>query len=234
MVKKISHKEVRRRMKMDEMAEAQHWMVELWQNRGRQFTWGAVIVAILAVGVYLYRDAQTKNRQHAANVFGSALDQASGEQADEALSLAEEVADKYSSTSMAPFALLLKGNLLASKGNYEEALPIYDRVAAKGIPQLASAALISKAVGQENLKRDDEAEATYRRVLSNYAQSGYETEARFRLASLLERQGKSEEAFELYKGIPEDTAWGAEAKMRVKWIETPVVAMGEVSSATSS
>lgn len=234
MVKKISHKEVRRRMKMDEMVEAQHWMVELWQNHGRQLTWGAVIVAILAVGLYLYRDAQAKNRQHAANVFGSALDQASSDQIDEALSLAEEVADKYASTSVAPFALLLKGSLQASKGNYEEALAIYDRVAAKGIPQIASAALISKAVVQENLKRDEEAEATYRKVLSNYARSGYETEAHFRLASLLERQGKDEEALMLYQGIPEDSAWGAEAQMRIKWIETPVVAMGEISSATSS
>lgn len=234
MVKKISHKEVRRRMKMDEMAEAQHWMVELWQNHSRQMIWGAVIVAILAVGAYLYRDAQTKNRQNASNVFGSALDQASSEQTDEALSLAEEVADKYASTSMAPFALLLQGNLLASKGNSEEALTVYDRVVAKGIPQIAAAAMLSKAVGQENLKRNEEAEATYRQVLSRYAKSGYETEARFRLASLLERQGKDEEALELYKDIPEDTAWGAEAKMRAKWIETPVVAMGEVSSATSS
>ena len=65
MVKKISHKEVRRRMKMNEMEEARHWVERLWSEHGQKISWGLLAVAVLAVVIYLYADSREKGRKQA-------------------------------------------------------------------------------------------------------------------------------------------------------------------------
>ena len=235
MVKKISHKEVRRRMKMNEMAEATHWLEELWINHGKTITWGLVVIVVLAVAGYLYRDARGKSRNRSATLYQKALQSVSAEMPDEASSLVNQIVKSYPSTPSYPFALLLKGDLLFDQENYEEAIASYNLVIErKKDPDLASTALLAKAICQENLGRLDEAASSYRQILDLYPQSGRETEARFRLASLKENQGAIEKALTLYKTIPQDSIWVNEATQRIEWLEAPVFAIGSIPDASPS
>ncbi len=221
MVKKISHKEVRRRMKMNEMAEAQHWLERLWKNHRQKITWGAVGLGILVVVVYLYSDSRQKSQLQALTLFGEALASASTENYEEALPLADQIVQQFSSARIYPLALMLKGDILYAQNDVEGALECYQQVADSGDhPESAAAALLGMAACQESLNREGEAEGIYRRILQQYPNSAEVEDARFQLAQLLDRQGEAEAAIAYYRAIPEDSVWAVEAEQRADWLES--------------
>lgn len=234
MVKKISHKEVRRRMKMNEMAEAQHWLERLWEHHSQKLTWGLVGVAILVVVVYLYFDSRQKSQVQAQTLLGEALASTSQEKYDEALPLVEQIVQQYPSSPVYPLALMLKGDILFAQNDLEEALKYYQQLLGRGEDrELAGAALLSMAACQESLEREGEAEGTYRRILQEYPQAAEVEEARFHLAQLLDRRGESQEAVALYREIPNESVWAPEAQQRADWLEASPVTLGATATAPS-
>lgn len=232
MVKKISHKEVRRRMKMNEMEEARHWLERLWERHSQKITWGLVALAILAVVFYLYLDARQKNRMQAQVLLGEALASTSQGNYEEAIPLVEQIVQQYTSSSIYPLALMLKGDILFAQNNVEEALLCYEQLAdRKENRQQAAAALLSIAACHENLDRAAEAEATYRRLLREYPQAPEVEEARFRLAQLLDLRGETHEAVALYRQIPEASVWFSEAVERAGWLEASPITLSATAAA---
>lgn len=225
MAKKISHKEVRRRMKMDEMAEAEHWLVSLWQNHGQKITWGLVGVAVLVVAFYLYMDWRHKSRFQALSLYQEALRSAGLEKYDDALPLVEQLIGQSAASPTRGPALMLKGDLLYAKQDWQGALSCYEQVLNLGSTELAVTALLDIGRCQENLAQTEQAEATYRKLLKEYPDAPIAEETTFLLAQLLERQGKVEEAKLLYRQIPEKSAWYSLAKERADWLDAPVVSV---------
>ena len=125
MVKRISHKEVRRRMKMNEMEEARHWVERLWNEHGQKISWGLLGVAVLAVVIYLYADSREKGQKQAMALYGEALATAVTENPEEALPLVEQIVGQFSSSPVYPLALMLKGDLLYGQDAAEEAIAAY-------------------------------------------------------------------------------------------------------------
>lgn len=225
MAKKISHKEVRRRMKMNELLEAEHWLERFWRDHQQKITWGIAIVAVLTLGFYLYSDWKKKSRSQAFTLYGEALRSSTQEQYDEALPLVNQVIEQFSSAPAYPFALMLKGDILFAQGEIEQALQYYQQVARRRNPDLAPAALLAIAACHESLERHSEAEEAYNQILKTFPKAAFSQQARFLLARLLETQGKSDQAIAMYKDIPSDSVWAEEAQKRIAWLEAPVIAL---------
>ncbi len=235
MVKKISHKEVRRRMKMNEMEEAQHWLERLWEQHSQKITWGLVGIAVLAVVVYLYSDSRKKGQFQAQTLLSEALATVSEEKYDEALPLVDQILQQYTSSPTFPLALLLRGDILSAQDDLEAALESYQQlIGRRGEQELVPAALLSIAACQEGLDRQDEAESTYRRLLDEFPQATEGQEARFLLAQLLERQGKDEGAVDLYRAIPDESVWSSEARQRADWLAASPITLSTAAASASS
>jgi tetratricopeptide (TPR) repeat protein len=225
MVKKISHKKVRRRMKMNELVEAEHWLERIWREHSQKITWSLVGIVVVVLAVYLFAQKQERERVNAASVFTEALEKVNSETPEEALTLTDQVIDKYSGNAVKGPALLLKGNMLYKQEDYSGAIEVYEKLAGGGKPTLAAQAHLSMAACYESLEQPEKAEQSYRKVMESYPASGFSQAARFELAKLLERQQRPEEAVVFYQEIPEDSPYYEQAQDRVEWINAPVVAL---------
>jgi hypothetical protein len=221
MGKKISNKEVRRRMKMNELVEAEHWLVEHKQK----ITTALIVIAVVAAGYYFYSDYRQKKMINSLNQYNQALRTAGQQNTDEALLFAEEVIKDYPSTPAYPLALLLKADLLYEQGKNEQALEVYEQAARSRKAELAPAGLIGAAICQENLGNFDESEKKFKQVLSGFPNSGFENRARVYLAMMYERNDRTEDAVRLYEAVPEDSAWHEQVQLRLEWLNTPVVTL---------
>lgn len=227
MAKKLSHKEVRRRMKMNELLEAEHWLVSMWKQHGKWISWGLIVLFIIVAGVYLYAQSRETKLADSMKIYGDALSTAGGETPEEALPLLNEVIEEYSTTPTYPFALLLKGSILENQGETENALETYRKVVDSGNKKLVPAGILGVATCQESLERPEEAEENYRNILEKYPETPFAGEARFMLARLLERQERFDEAIETYSAISEDSPWFDSAEERLEWLKAPVITLAE-------
>ena len=221
-------------MKMNEMAEAKHWLEEYWEGHGKLITWAVIVLAFVALAGYLYRDWRGKSVYQAQTVYSEALKLASNEEYDQALPLVEQVIEQYDWAPTYPFAVLLKGDILFSQGDAASAVEVYGQLAGRKEPAVAGGALVAQGACYENLEQDREAEEVYQSVIRRLPESGFATEAHFMLAKLYERQGEEQKAIAQYKEIPEDSAWWHEAQFRCEWLEAPVMALEVVRSASAS
>jgi predicted negative regulator of RcsB-dependent stress response len=185
-------------------------------NKGRLIA-GAVVVALLASGlaIYRWRSAQQEMAATSALVqFQLRRTQADagsgGPKAGDFL----ELSSKYRGTQAGQRALLLAAVALFGEGKFEESQANFEafRSGNAGDP-LAGTAALGVATCLEALGKIDEAIAAHREVITAFPETAAATQAKLALAGLLESRNELKPALEYYEQL-RTTAWMNEAELR--------------------
>jgi len=105
---------------------------------------------------------------------------------------------EYRDHPLFPGALYLGAWCRYSMGEYDEAEKLFKQLAATQAGNLSSKAMFLQGQSQKNMKRYDEAYATFSAVYSRYPESPFADDALFEQAGILREQGRPEKAAEQY------------------------------------
>jgi len=130
----------------------------------------------------------------------------------------QSILDDYGESEFAGPAAYGVAEILFTQKDYDGALPLFHRAAAKTKEaELAVSARYFEARCLENLDRKDEAEDAYGEVIAAKGSSVYRDDSRLAVGSFLLARGKKSDAFKQYEALSNETkkdALKAEATVR--------------------
>lgn len=192
-----------------------------WIQLNRQVAAGAaaaVAVALVVGGLAVYRNKA--NREAAWEKLAMAHALAYTGRSDQALSAVNEIADNFSGTGAAQFALVFGGDVLFPQGKYKEAISFYSKAVERADPKtLQPVALNDLAIAQFADGQPAEAAKTAERFLSSFPEHFLAPQVHMTLARSLAAQGQTEAAKAAYQKIAlqyPDTSFAAEATARAQ------------------
>ncbi len=211
---------VRQQVKHNELQEALERSV-LWVMANRQqASLGALLILLagVAAGGVFYR---SRSRQTAAwDQLSLAQGLAYGGRSEASLEQLRDLASRYQDTKASGLGLLLAGDILYPRGQYQQALEHYAKVLERGEPKiLVPLALGDTAVSQEAAGQYQEAILTSQRFLEAYPDHFLAPQVHACLARCLQALGQAEKAQAAYQKIAlqyPDTSWAGWAQARLK------------------
>lgn len=171
---------------------------------------GVAIVALAAYGVVSYRNHQVATA--AAGKFA----------ASQTVEDCDAVTAEYEGTPAAGNALLLKAKLLWEQNKKDTSVAVLKEFLTKYADHaLAPAALLSLGSRQEVMGEKAEAEATFKRLATEFKSSELAALAHIREADILWAAGKEDEARKLYDALPSQftgSQFFDESTTRLEWL----------------
>ena len=171
---------------------------------------GVAIVALAAYGVVSYRNHQVATA--AAGKFA----------ASQTVEDCDAVTAEYDGTPAAGNALLLKAKLLWEQNKKDTSVAVLKEFLTKYADhELAPAALLSLGSRQEVMGEKAEAEASFKRLATEFKSSELAALAHIREADILWAAGKEDEARKLYDALPSQftgSQFFDESTTRLEWL----------------
>lgn len=171
---------------------------------------GLAIAALAAYGVVSYRNHQVDLT--AAGKFAAA----------QTVEDCDGVTAEFPGTTAAGNALLLKAKLLWEQNKKDTSVAVLKEFVTKHADHpLMPSALLALGSKQESLGEKAEAEATFKRLSTDFKSSELAALAMIRQADLLWAEGKQEEAGKLYDALPQQftgSQFFDESTTRLEWL----------------
>lgn len=201
---------------------------EIAQGLGRTVSWieanraqalaygGGVLAAAAIIGLFFYQTTKTKRTAWEKLAIAQSMAYQAPEKGLEEL---KTIADLYSQTDAAGYALLTAGDLMFRQGRYKEAREFYQRIADQ--PSMRSVmplALSNLGIAYEGEKDYKNAVEANQRFLDSYQDHYLAPQVHGSLARSLEALGQKDQAKSTYERMSllyPDTYWAQWAKNRL-------------------
>ncbi|MCP5557147.1 MAG: tetratricopeptide repeat protein [Verrucomicrobiaceae bacterium] len=171
---------------------------------------GLAVAALAVYAVISYRNHQVA--EAAAGKFAAA----------QTVEDCDAVTAEFAGTPAAGNALLLKAKLLWEQNKKDTSVAVLKEFMTKHADHdLAPAALLSLGSRQEAMGEKADAEASFKRLASEFKSSELAALAQIRLADILWAEGKEEEARKLYDALPSQftgSQFFDESTTRLEWL----------------
>jgi len=178
---------------------------------------GIVVVAIGLISFYSWQRNQTEITAGEAFTGLMISDSRKATPEDQA-GLFMKVAGEHSGTAAGQRALLQSAAMLFEAGKYPGAQAQFQQFLKQyPVSSLAPQAALGAAASLDAQGQSDPAAAAYQRVISGYSDAIAANYAKYRLAQIDERLGKTTEALKLYEDVARSSAGsqlGSEAGLR--------------------
>lgn len=207
----------RKQLKTDQVTERAFDVLE-WASENRaivtKYALGVVVLAVLAFGVYIYRQSQSETRERAL-AEAIRLDEATVGSAGQATNLRfnsdeekvaawkkafGDIASRYSGTQEGAIAHIYIGGAAAEKGDLAEAEKQFKAVLDNGPEEYASLARISLAQVYAGQGKPDEAEKLFREAINKPSATVSKEQATLMLGQFLAAK-KPDEARKLIEPL---------------------------------
>jgi TolA-binding protein len=209
----------------------------------KQVLWGAgaVLVAGIAIGTYVWRKQAVEVSASDALSRVEALNSMPGRAREESADAYLKVANEHAGTGGGERALLQAGAVLFTQGKYAEAQTQFQRFS-RDYPDssLRGQAMLGNAACLDALAKPDEAAAAYKSTFEQRPGEAAATQARFALARIYEYQSKLEQARPLYEEVARtepNSSIGNEAGLKAEELRAkspPPAATNAVPAATTT
>ena len=199
--RKISKKEIKR----DPFLEGIFSIKTHFTEKKRYYT--RIILAVLAVFIIgsFYLKSQDTNRESAENILSKAMVFLALSDEDNAMIHLQEVIDEYSSTVAGRNASFYLGRIYLDKGEYDLALPYFEKYAAKGRNPILTGSVYQAMVNIYRSKQDLSNAIKFQKMSIKHSNSKEEKAwASLTLADLSLANGDKIAALELVKRVIAD------------------------------
>jgi len=195
-------------------------LLDTFQLYRKQISVTAIVVAVVAGGVFLWQANRTRRETQGEKAFYDAMPLVSQNDPKAADALAK-VSARYSGTAAGTQAAMLFAQTKFDAGKYDEGQKVLDGVASAG--PFASGIEALKAVGYEGQQKFDKAAEHYLAAVSKATLEGEKDSLKGEAARALALAGKKADALKIWTELASkvDSPMSAEARIR----------MGELSAA---
>lgn len=192
--RRLKRKEIRQDPLMKAIVRAQSWLPQY----GRLLGIGAVIVLVAVIAVVMVTNMKRSANQEANLAMAQARQMISQGRKDQAISIFQDAADRYSHTQGGAEALYSLAEMVLADGNNEEALELFNRFEREYSKEfmLSLGALTGKATALENLGRFAEAATVYEQVFNRDKFGHYKPFALYQAARCRKLAGETVKAKE--------------------------------------
>jgi predicted negative regulator of RcsB-dependent stress response len=233
--KRLSKKQLKRDKFVERTFDWAHWA----ETHRREMIGGAILLAVLAAGFFVYRGVSRGAEEEAARDYLMARQGYFAGNYQLAVSDLQGFVDRHGDSPYADDALLFLGESQIQAGQPAEAVATLEELLDEhgGSPMAENArALLAVAYGQAG--QVDRAVETYRQTIENARFDEQKVQLHEALARLLETNSRTEEAVAEYRAIVELQPEGAaadEARREIAELTVqPLTAAAQGSGATSS
>ncbi|HEX5438194.1 MAG TPA: tetratricopeptide repeat protein [Gemmatimonadaceae bacterium] len=194
----------------------------------RQLSIGAIVIVVVALGVWFYMHAQAVREESASSALSTAEQAYAAGNAALAQSDLDKMITRYSGTHAAREGAMLLAHVLYQKGQYAQGIAKLSALTASDDPAIASGAENLQAAGYEAMRKFDEAAQHYQHAAATTPYTAYRSTYRASAARALMEAGKTSEAAALWKTLASDKDPGiaAEARVRLGQLEAKPVSKG--------
>ncbi|MGI6456250.1 MAG: tetratricopeptide repeat protein [bacterium] len=224
---KIDHKELKKRLKEDEIAvylsEFRERTQEFWARYGSLVGMIVVIVALVVIIAWWWNWSSTQNYLQAQTYFGNATALVQQQNYQEALGQLNPLIQEHSDSDLIPAALVLRGNCYAKLGQYQESITDYRKAITMLDPIDAIPARVAlvQSLRSNNQPQDALLELqTLEKVVETPAMKNL---VAYLKGGIHEDLGQEQQALEAYRTVEKDSEWYSLALGRIDWLETPPV-----------
>ena len=199
--RKISKKEIKR----DPFLESIFSIKTHFTDKKQRYT--RIILAVLAVFIIgsFYLKSQDTNRESAENILSKAMVFLALNDEDNAMIHLQEVIDEFGSTVAGRNASFYLGRIYLDKGEYDLALPYFEKYASKGRNPILTGSVYQAMVNIYRSKQDLSNAIKFQKMCIKHSNSKEEKAwASLALADLSLANGDKVTASELVKGILAD------------------------------
>jgi len=220
---KIDHKELKRRLKEDELAHFFWGMRDnlnrIFQSNGRQVTLAIGLVVVIAMAFYFWRVKSNSDFLTSQQYYSNAVAFIQKDQYPEALNELNALLKDYSGSKVAMMARVLRGDCFAKNGDYEMALSDYKAALSK-LPAVDSL-VVRFAVIQtlRSLERTGEALAELDALEKQVQSSITKEQITYLRGCCFEDKSEIDKALEAFKSIPPKSNWYFLAVEKIAWLE---------------
>jgi tetratricopeptide (TPR) repeat protein len=182
------------------------------------------VVVIIFLGTYLKERAGEKRVTAVSQAVGRYVAEGGEEERGPVLDELKGLAEKHARTAPGGQALYFLGGMLVEQGDFRAAAETYRRVGEDHASNqtLAASADLARGYSHILLGELDDARQVFSGLLERGGVPVPRTQIEMEIGSILEQQGKREEAASAYRRLAEsdpDGRWGVEAAARLRILE---------------
>lgn len=195
-------------------------LLDTFQLYRKQITIGAIVVAAVAGGAFLWQASNARKSAQAEKAFFDAI-ALYGQGDQKAAAELAKVATRYNGTSGGVQAAMILAQSHFDEGKFDEGLKVLDAVSSAGV--FASGVESLKAAGFEGKQQFEKAAEHYQAAVAKASLSGEKDYLNGEAARALTAAGKKAEALKIWEALAAqvDSPMAGEARIR----------MGELSAA---
>lgn len=198
------------------------------QLHARQLGIAAIVIAVVALGAWLYAHSRQVRSQTASTQLSTAEQAMSAGNAALAQSDLERLIKRYSSTRAGQEARLLLAQILYQKGQYTQGIAQLTGLTSSDERAISSNAENLIGAGYEEMQKFADAAAHYQRAADTTPYPAYKDGYLASAARAYTEAGKTDEARKIWESLASDESSpsAAEARVRLGQLEAKPVGKG--------
>ena len=218
MKQKYSSKELREKMKQDELELLLEGTGAWFRRYGQALLVGTVIVVAGVLGYYLYQNHEKGQNEEAVKAYNAAAMDLSRGNTEQAALAFDRLAQDFKATGAASEARVAAAQAYFEKGDYDKAKARFQQLSQSKDSILASVGLTGLAQVAEAQGKREEAISIYKNAIDSHPDSGFVERWRYGIGYNYEKLGDKEKAVAAYRAVPDDSALKMQAVQRLAWL----------------
>ena len=213
-----SSKELREKMKEDELELLMEGTSAWFRRYGQVLVVATVVVVVGFVGYYFYGSHEKSQREEAIKAYNAASAELTRGNSEQAAVAYDRLAQEYKGTGAGKRALVAAAQAYFDAGQYDRASERYGQLSESKDEILASAGLSGLAQIEEAQGNREQAIALYEKAIATHPESGFVERWRYGMGYNYEKLGETAKAIEAYRAVPDDSALKMLAVQRLAWL----------------